>query len=115
MTTETIIISFIDAFKVFKDLDLHSKRQKDSGKSDYEIVQDILYHQRIELVKLETVEDPELAVSFILKSVFLIWSEYLDQRFKFLRLYCKILKQIARLLNQRSDENGRHELRQYKP
>ena len=65
MTTEIIIITFQEAFKLFKDLDLHTKRQKDNGKSDFEIVQDILYHRRIELVKVENIEPGKKLVSFI--------------------------------------------------
>ena len=68
MTTEIIIITFQEAFKLFKDLDLHTKRQKDNGKSDFEIVQDILYHRRIELVKVENIEPGKKLVSFILDS-----------------------------------------------
>ena len=68
MTTEIIIITFQEAFKLFKDLDLHTKRQKDNGKSDFEIVQDILYHRRIELVKVENIEPGKKLVSFIVDS-----------------------------------------------
>ena len=68
MTTEIVIITFKEAFKLFKDLDLHTKRQRDNGKSDFEIVQEILYHQRIELVKLETLDPGKKLVSFILDS-----------------------------------------------
>ena len=68
MTTEIVIITFKEAFKLFKDLDLHTKRQKDNGKSDYEIVQDILYHRRIELVKVENLDPGKKLVSLIFDS-----------------------------------------------
>ena len=63
MSTKIIIITFKEAFKLFKDLDLHTKRQRDNGKSDFEIVQTILYHQRIELVKIETLVPGKKLVS----------------------------------------------------
>ena len=63
MSTEIVIITFKEAFKLFKDLDLHTKRQKDNGKSDFEIVETILHHQRIELVKLETLVPGKKLVS----------------------------------------------------
>ena len=63
MTTEIVIITFKEAFKLYKDLDLHTKRQRDNGKSDFEIVQDILHHQRIELVKIETLVPGKKLVS----------------------------------------------------
>ena len=55
-------------------LDLTKKRQKDQGKSDFEIIEDILHHERVELVNFSDQNlDPEKLVSSVLNGKFL-WS-----------------------------------------
>ena len=61
----SVLISFKTAHQVFQELELNKKRQKDQGTSDYEIIEDILYHERVELIKFSDENmDPERLVSF---------------------------------------------------
>ena len=61
---ERIIITFKTAYQVMLKLDLTKKRQKDQGKSDFEIIEDILHHERVELIDLSNENlDPEILVS----------------------------------------------------
>ena len=53
MATETIIITFKTAYQLMQQLDLAKKRQTDKGNSDYEIVEEILHHERIELINFD--------------------------------------------------------------
>ena len=63
--TERIILTFKTAYQVYKELDLNKKRQKDQGTSDFEIIEDILHHERVELIKFSDENmDPERLVSF---------------------------------------------------
>ena len=50
MATNTIIISYKKAYQIYKDLNLAQKRVNDRGKSDFEILEDILHHERVELI-----------------------------------------------------------------
>ena len=60
-----IIISFKTAHEVFKKLDLAKKRQVNYGTNDFEIVEDILHHERVELINFSDENlDPERLVSF---------------------------------------------------
>ena len=59
------IISFKTAQEVFKNLNLGQKRQLDKGNNDFEIIEDILYHEGVELIKFSDENlDPERLVSF---------------------------------------------------
>ena len=49
---KTVKISFQEAFRVFKDQNLAEKRLIDKGKSDKEIVEDILLHYGVELINV---------------------------------------------------------------
>ena len=49
---KTVKISFQEAFQVFKDQNLAEKRLIDKGKSDKEIVEDILLHYGVELINV---------------------------------------------------------------
>ena len=66
-------ISFQEAYKVFKDQNLAEKRSTDRGKSDKEIVEDILLHHGVELINPndENLEE-EKSVSFELFRVFTV-------------------------------------------
>ena len=58
-------ISFQEAYQVMKDQNLIEKRQNDQGKSDKEIVEDILHHHGVELINpLDENLDPEKSVSY---------------------------------------------------
>ena len=71
MATEKIIISFKTAYQVYKELDLSSQRLKDRGKSDYEIIEEILHHERVELINFDDQNlDPERLVSSVLNGTF---------------------------------------------
>ena len=66
-----VIISFKTAYEIFKKLDLATKRQNDYGTSDFEIVQDILHHERVELINFSDQNlDPERLVSSVVNSTF---------------------------------------------
>ena len=68
------IISFKAAQEVFKNLNLGQKRQLDKGKNDFEIIEDILHHEGVELIKFSDENlDPTKLVSF---SVLLNYSWY---------------------------------------
>ena len=63
---ERIIITFKTAYQVMLKLDLTKKRQKDQGKSDFEIIEDILHHERVELIDISDQSlEPERLVSFL--------------------------------------------------
>ena len=67
MATNTIIISYKKAYQIYKDLNLAQKRVNDRGKSDFEILEDILHHERVELINFSDQNlDPEILVSFLL-------------------------------------------------
>ena len=71
MAANNIIISFKTAHEIFKRLDLAKKRQNDYGTSDFEIVQDILHHERVELINFSDQNlDPERLVSSVVNSTF---------------------------------------------
>ena len=64
MATEKIIIDFKTANNIIKNLDLAQKRQKNEI-TDYDIIVEILYHERIELIDFSNDNlDPEKLVSF---------------------------------------------------
>ena len=66
-----VIISFKTAHEIFKKLDLAKKRQNDYGTSDFEIVETILHHERVELINFSDQNvDPEELVSSVLNSSF---------------------------------------------
>ena len=62
-----VIISYQKAYQIYKQLNLAQKRVQDRGKSDYEIIEDILHHERVELINFSDQNlDPEILVSFFL-------------------------------------------------
>ena len=62
-----VIISYQKAYQIYKQLNLVQKRVQDRGKSDYEIIEDILHHERVELINFSDQNlDPEILVSFFL-------------------------------------------------
>ena len=66
-----VIISFKTAYEIFKKLDLATKRQNDYGTSDFEIVENILHHERVELINFSDQNlDPERLVSSVVNSTF---------------------------------------------
>ena len=65
--TEIIIITYQKAYQIYKQLNLTQKRVQDRGKSDYEIIEDILHHERVELIDFSDQNlEPERLVSFLL-------------------------------------------------
>ena len=67
MATNTIIISYKTTHQIYKQLNLGQKRGKDRGKSDFEIIEDILDHERVELIDFSDQNlDPERLVSSLL-------------------------------------------------
>ena len=67
MATNTIIITYQKAYQIYKQLNLSQKRAQDRGKSDFEIIEDILHHERVELIDFSDQNlDPEILVSFLL-------------------------------------------------
>ena len=67
MATNAIIITYQKAYQIYKQLNLVQKRVQDRGKSDYEIIEDILHHERVELIDFSDQNlDPEILVSFLL-------------------------------------------------
>ena len=65
MATNAIIITYQKAYEIYKQLNLAQKRVQDRGKSDFEIIEDILHHEGVELIKFsDTNLDPERLVSF---------------------------------------------------
>ena len=67
MATNAIIISYQKAYQIYKQLNLAQKRVQDRGKSDYEIIEDILHHERVELIDFSDQNlEPERHVSFLL-------------------------------------------------
>ena len=64
-TKEIIIITYQKAYEIYKQLNLAQKRVQDRGKSDFEIIEDILHHEGVELIKFSDENlDPERLVSF---------------------------------------------------
>ena len=64
-------ISFQEAYQVMKDNNFIEKRKSDQGKSDKEIVEDILLHYGVELIKIwDENMDPEKHVSCIIHLIF---------------------------------------------
>ena len=64
MATENIIIDFKTAYQIIKNLNLAQKRQKNEI-TDYDIIVEILYHERVELIDLSNENlDPDKLVSF---------------------------------------------------
>ena len=60
----SVIISFKTAYQIYQKLDVAEKRQKEQGKSDFEVIEDILHHERVELIDLSDKNlDPERLVS----------------------------------------------------
>ena len=67
MATEKIIINFKTAYQLMQDLDLAKKRQKNEI-TDYDIIVEILHHERVELIDLSDENlDPDKLVSFFFK------------------------------------------------
>ena len=65
MATEKVIINFKTAYQLMQDLDLAKKRQKNEI-TDYDIIVEILHHERVELIDLSDENlDPDKLVSFI--------------------------------------------------
>ena len=63
-TNAIIIISYKTAYQIYKQLNLAQKRVKDRGKSDFEIIEDILHHERVELIDFSDQNlEPERLVS----------------------------------------------------
>ena len=70
MATNAIIISYQKAYQIYKQLNLAQKRVQDRGKSDYEIIEDILDHEGIELIKFS---DPNLDSEFLVSLHYFFW------------------------------------------
>ena len=69
--TEKIILTFKTAYKIYKELDFNKKRQLDKGDSDYQIIEEILHHERVELIDFGDKNlDTERLVSSVLKGTF---------------------------------------------
>ena len=69
--TERIIITFKTAYQIYKALDLNKKRQLEKGESDYQIIEEILHHERVELIDFGDKNlDTERLVSSVLKGTF---------------------------------------------
>ena len=65
------IISYKTAYQVFKNLNLGQKRQVDKGNNDFEIIEDILHHEGVELIKFSDENlEPTRLVSFGVLSTF---------------------------------------------
>ena len=65
--TERIILTFKTAYQIYKALDLNKKRQLDKGDSDYQIIEEILHHERVELINFDDQNlDTERLVSSVL-------------------------------------------------
>ena len=97
-----IIISFKTAHEVFKKLDLAKKRQVNYGTNDFEIVEDILHHERVELINFSDQNlDPERLVSSVVKGTFfmVLNFEWLELNWRRLWLHSLSLKrpQIGRV------------------
>ena len=61
------IISFKTAQEVFKNLNLGQKRQVDKGNNDYDIIEEILHHEGVELINFSDKNlDPDKLVSCIM-------------------------------------------------
>ena len=74
-------ISFQEAYQVFKDQNLAEKRLNDRGKSDKEIVEDILLHYGVELIKIwDENMDPEKHVSCAKNIFYFHGFDSLEQR-----------------------------------
>ena len=72
-----VIISFKTAYQIFQKLDFAKKRQRDHGNSDFEIVEEILHHERVELINFSDQNlDPELLVSSVTNGTFLYGFEF---------------------------------------
>ena len=65
--TERIILTFKTTYQIYKELNLNKKRQLDKGASDYEIIEEILHHERVELINFGDQNlDPERLVSSLI-------------------------------------------------
>ena len=74
---ERIIITFKTAYQVMLKLDLTKKRQKDQGRSDFEIIEDILHHERVELINFSDQNlDPERLVRSVINDTFFMVFEF---------------------------------------
>ena len=70
--TERIILTFKTTYQIYKELNLNKKRQLDRGASDYEIIEEILHHERVHLIDFGDQKlDPERLVSSAIKCSFL--------------------------------------------
>ena len=70
-TKKTVKISFQEAHEVVKNQNLNEKRMFDRGKSDKEIVEEILLHYGVELININNENmEPEKLVSSIEYLVF---------------------------------------------
>ena len=68
MATNAIIITYQKAYEIYKQLNLAQKRVQDRGKSNFEIIEDILHHERVELIDFSDQNlEPEILVSSLLK------------------------------------------------
>ena len=70
MAAKNIIITFQNAYQIMKNQSLTTKRQVDKGTSDYEIIEDILDHEGIELIKFS---DPNLDSEFLVSLHYFFW------------------------------------------
>ena len=77
------IISFKTAQEVFKNLNLGQKRQLDKGNNDYEIIEEILHHEGVELINFSDKNlDPDKLVScIILFLISMVWKGLVDNRY----------------------------------
>ena len=66
-------ISFQEAYQFMKDQNFIEKRRIDQGKSDKEIVEDILLHYGVELINpFDENLDPEKSVSCKIFGIFMV-------------------------------------------
>ena len=66
-------ISFQEAYQFMKDQNFIEKRRIDQGKSDKEIVEDILLHYGVELINpFDEKLDPEKSVSCEIFGIFMV-------------------------------------------
>ena len=96
------IISFKTAQEVFKNLNLGQKRQVDKGNNDFEIIEDILHHEGVELIKFSDQNlDPERLVSFCVLPIHFYGFEKVQSMTEIINLCAKIRSQFHEIFGQR--------------
>ena len=96
------IISFKTAQEVFKKLELGQKRQLDKGNNDFEIIEDILHHEGVELIKFSDKNlDPERLVSFCVLPIHFYGFEKVQSMTEIRNICTKIRSQFHEIFCQR--------------